>query len=101
MVILSLFIGLIIGGATVIFAIENTATMTVSFLTWHITAPTAFFVIASFAVGLTAAFLSLLPRLIAQEYEMRVVRREKRAIEGVAKSQSQTQEIPVVERAYA
>lgn len=52
-----LIFGLILGVVVVIFAIQNTESVTYTFLAWSVTAPRAFIVIVVFVFGLLAGWL--------------------------------------------
>jgi len=79
--LISLIVGIIMGGLTVLFALQNTAIVTVTFLTWQITAPLAILLLVCMLGGITLTLLVLLPFLIRDALAARTLRREKRALE--------------------
>ena len=52
-----LIIGIILGAVVIIFAIQNTESVTYTFLAWSVTAPRALVVIIVFIFGLLTGWL--------------------------------------------
>lgn len=52
-----LLIGIVLGVVVIVFAVQNTGTVTYTFLAWSITAPGALLVIAVFVSGLLCGWL--------------------------------------------
>ena len=52
-----MIIGIILGAVVIIFAIQNTETVTYNFIAWSVTAPRALVVIVVFVFGLLAGWL--------------------------------------------
>jgi uncharacterized integral membrane protein len=52
-----LIVGIILGAVVIIFAIQNTETVTYTFLAWSVTAPRALVVIIVFVFGLLTGWL--------------------------------------------
>lgn len=52
-----LIIGIIIGAVVIVFAVQNTDSVTYDFIAWSITAPRALVVIVVFVGGLLAGWL--------------------------------------------
>ena len=80
--IISLAIGMIIGATMVVFAFQNPAVVTVTFLQWQFTEPIAFLVLACTLSGIAISLLGLLPFAIHDEIIVRTTRRQKRALES-------------------
>ncbi len=79
---LFLFIlGLVLGAVSVIFALQNVTVVTVTFLAWQVTAPLAFILLGTMMCTVIVVLLMLLPSLIRDEFYVRAIKREKRAIE--------------------
>ncbi len=78
----SLLAGLIVGALGVIFAIQNVAVVTVTFLSWQITAPLAFVLLGSMAAGVVAALLFMLPSIMRDEALFSVIERQKSDLEN-------------------
>ncbi len=79
--LISLIVGILLGGVAVLFALQNTATITVVFLSWDITAPLSFLLLACLLGGIIATLLALIPFLFRDELAARNLRREKKTIE--------------------
>lgn len=79
--VISLIIGIILGGLTVLFALQNTAMITVGFLSYSFTAPLSFALLASMLGGIALTVLLLLPFVIRDEMLTRRIQREKRKLE--------------------
>ena len=80
--LLSLILGIILGATTVVFALQNVALVTVTFASWHVTAPLAVLMLGCMLLGIVFALLLLLPFLIRDEIKARRILQEKRAIEN-------------------
>jgi len=50
--ILYLFLIILLAGVTILFAVQNLQTITVSFLNWSVTLPIALVVIGAYALGM-------------------------------------------------
>ena len=75
---LFLIIGIVLGAAGLNFALQNTAPVTVSFFAWQFTAPLAFVILGSVAVGLVIAALMMVPRAVNEALDAYARRREAR-----------------------
>jgi len=76
-----MILGIVLGGLTVLFALQNTEFVTVSFLTSDITAPLSFVLLGTMLGGIAVMLLSLLPFVIRDEFATRRLRRDKKALE--------------------
>ncbi len=79
--IFSLILGVIVGGLSVIFALQNVTTVTVNFLQWEITASLALVLIGSILCGALVTLLILLPSVIRDQMYLSNLKREKRQVE--------------------
>jgi uncharacterized integral membrane protein len=68
--ILSLILGLILSLAALVFALQNTQPVRISFLVWHINGSLALLLIIFFFVGLLAGILVILPGRIRSTLAM-------------------------------
>ena len=75
--ILSLIGGLVLGALSVIFALQNVAVVTVTFLSWQITGPLAFILLGTLVSGGVISLLVLLPSVIRDEMLFSVLRSER------------------------
>ena len=76
-----LFLGAILGAATVIFAFQNVEVITVNLMTWQITAPLAFVLLGTLLCGILMTLLVLLPSLLRDEMYLKTIKRQKRELE--------------------
>ncbi|MBX9697853.1 MAG: LapA family protein [Acetobacteraceae bacterium] len=79
--ILSLLAGLILGALSVVFALQNVAVVTVSFLSWEITGPLAFILLGTLISGGVISLLVLLPSIIRDELNFSALQSRKDALE--------------------
>jgi putative membrane protein len=76
--ILSLLLGVILGAVSVIFALENITTVTVTLMTWQVSAPLALILIGSMLCGVIVTLLVLLPSVIRDELYLSTIKRQKK-----------------------
>ncbi|MBV9159328.1 MAG: LapA family protein [Candidatus Kaiserbacteria bacterium] len=62
--IISLIIGILLGGVSVLFVLQNFAVVTVTFLTWEFSASLALILLATLISGIVITLLVLLPSVI-------------------------------------
>jgi putative membrane protein len=79
--LLSLIVGIILGALAVIFAFQNVAVVTVSFLTWQITASLAIIILGTVLCGIILTLLFLLPSVIRDEIYLSTIKKQKREAE--------------------
>jgi uncharacterized integral membrane protein len=70
LMIISLILGLILSLAALVFALQNTQTVRISFLVWHVNGSLALLLIIFFFVGSLAGMLALLPGRIRSTLAM-------------------------------
>ncbi|MFM2330765.1 MAG: hypothetical protein RLZZ26_272 [Candidatus Parcubacteria bacterium] len=66
--IIFFILGLLLGGAAVVFALENVTIITVTFFQWQITGSLALILISAIAAGVFAALLLILPNSIGNYF---------------------------------
>ncbi len=76
--LLSIILGIIIGAASIVFAMANMAPVTVTFLDWHATAPLAIVLLNAVLCGIIITLLSMVPQAIRTALDAYAVRRELR-----------------------
>jgi uncharacterized integral membrane protein len=79
--LLSLIVGIILGAIAVIFAFQNVAVVTVTFLTWQITASLAIIILGTLLCGIVLTLLFLLPSVIRDEMYVAALKKQKRETE--------------------
>jgi uncharacterized membrane protein YciS (DUF1049 family) len=78
---LLIFLALLIAIAIVLFALQNSAIVTVSFLLFHYNGSLALILVLVFASGLLAGILISLPSLLRKNAEVREQKRRVRQLE--------------------
>lgn len=82
MIMIILFIlGLILGAVSVAFTLQNTAVITVNFLSWQLTGSLALILSLAIASGILIAFLLTLPESISNYLRYRRVMKENKRLE--------------------
>jgi putative membrane protein len=87
-----LILALVIALIAVIFALQNTASIAVSFLFWKFTGSLALVLIISLAAGVLITLLALSPGLLRGRLSMRKLRKQLIEVEGDLKAQKQSLE---------
>lgn len=77
---LSLIFGLLLGAVSVIFALQNVFTVTVTFLAWNITASLALLIVASILIGIIVATLFTLPKSIKDTFAVSKLLKENKKL---------------------
>jgi putative membrane protein len=80
-------LALLIVVAIVLFASQNSAVVTVSFLSFHYTGSLAFILVVVFTLGLLAGILTSIPSLLRRYSDLREQKRRVRQLEeSIARS---------------
>jgi putative membrane protein len=76
------FLALIIAVIAVIFALQNTLVVTVSFLFWKFTGSLALVLLMALAAGALVSFLASLPALVRSQWSQRSLRKRAAELES-------------------
>ena len=79
---LSIVLALLIAIAIVLFALQNSAVVTVSFLSFHYSGSLALILVVLFTLGLLAGLLISLPSLIRKSLDLREHRKKVKQFES-------------------
>lgn len=79
--IISLILGLIVGAASVIFALQNIFPVTVVFLAWEVTASLAVLIALSILVGIILCALLSIPESISNALEISRLKKENKKLQ--------------------
>ena len=79
--IFSLVVGILLGALSVIFALQNVAMVTITFMAWNVTAPLALVLLGSMLSGVIITLLVSLPSLIRDDMYVSVLRKQKKELE--------------------
>ncbi|HEY1037007.1 MAG TPA: LapA family protein [Candidatus Paceibacterota bacterium] len=76
-----LIIGLILGALTVVFALQNTAAVGVTFLAWQIEGSLALILMLAVLIGIIIFMMFSLPELIRTHFEFVALQKKAEALE--------------------
>lgn len=77
---LYLIFGFILGAGTLVFALQNTAIVTLSFLGWQFESSLALVIIIAAAAGVLMGILSALPSIIGSSFHIRALKKDNKAL---------------------
>jgi putative membrane protein len=99
--ILSLILGFALGAAAVLFALQNTEVVALTFMGWQFESSLALLVLVSLAVGMLISILASLPSAVAAKFrEMRLRSENRKLAEEVnmhRQAQASAPEVVVVQ----
>ena len=78
---LSLIAGIVLGGLTVLFALQNVDYVTITFFAWQTTIPLAVVLMTALFSGIAVALLVLAPSLIRDQLRLNEIKQDKREVE--------------------
>ncbi|MBC7836807.1 LapA family protein [Acetobacteraceae bacterium] len=81
MLIIFLILGVLLGGASVVFILQNITPVTVSFFSWQIEGSLATILFLALASGILMSMLLLFPSFIRDEFRLSKLRRENKRLE--------------------
>lgn len=90
-----LILGALLGAFAVVFAIDNSALVTVNILSWSFTAPLAFVLVSAAVLGVVVALIALIPEAVRTSLDEYATRREQRKAEAAAYEESLRRETVV------
>jgi uncharacterized integral membrane protein len=79
--VIFLIIGILVGAITVIFALQNIVTITVSFLAWKLTGSLALVLILAVIAGLVISTLFALPGIIRSHFQITALKKQVKKLE--------------------
>lgn len=94
--IISLFLGLILGAVSIIFILQNTTVITINFLNYHLASSLALVILGSMLMGLLIALVFSIPEVIRNHMRFRNLRKQNKDLEtslADVKSKVKTSEI--------
>lgn len=78
--ILSLFVGFVLGAAALLFAIQNTAVVALTFLGWQFTSSLAVVVLASVVMGILISILATLPAALSSSFRIMGLKKQNKSL---------------------
>ena len=95
--ILSLILGFLLGAAALLFAIQNTDVVALTFLGWSFESSLALLTLITFAAGITVALLVSLPSAIRDGLRIMGLKRENKKLADELASQRTEATVVTVE----
>ena len=86
----TLILGAVLGAFAVVFAMDNSALITVHLLAWEVTAPLAIILISATVLGILVVLVAMIPQAIRNMMDDYAVRREKRKAERLVLATEQS-----------
>ena len=79
--IIFLIIGLLVGGAAVVFALQNVTTVAVTFFSWQFEGTLALIVLLSLAAGVLVSLLLSLPGMVKKSFQISSLKKRTHTLE--------------------
>lgn len=79
--ILSLILGFLLGAAALLFALQNTDVVALSFLGWQFESSLALLILIAFAAGIIVSLLVSIPSAVKDSLKIMSVKKENRRLE--------------------
>ncbi len=78
--ILSLFVGFVLGVAALLFALQNTEVVALSFMGWQFTSSLAVVVLASLGMGILISILAMLPSTLRDSFSIMGLKKQNKKL---------------------
>lgn len=89
--ILSLILGFLLGVAALLFALQNTAVVELSFMGWQFESSLALLILMAFAAGIIVSLLVSIPSAVKDSFRIMSLKKEnKKLVDEVNESRRQT-----------
>lgn len=79
--IFSLVVGILLGALSVLFVVQNTGVVTITFLDWQIVSSLPVVLFLAIIGGIVMTLLVLLPSVIRGDFYLSTIKKEKRQLE--------------------
>lgn len=89
--ILSLFVGFVLGGAALLFALQNTQTAALTFMGWQFESSLAVLIIVAVISGILISILATLPSALNASFKIMSLKKENKRLVGEIESQQEAQ----------
>lgn len=87
--ILPLILGFLLGAAAILFALQNTAVVALSFLGWQFESSLALLILMAFAMGVTVSLLVSIPSAVKDSLRIMGLKKENKVLtEKLTKEQN-------------
>ncbi|MEK7201453.1 MAG: LapA family protein [Patescibacteria group bacterium] len=88
--ILSLFIGFILGAGALLFALQNTDIVALTFMGWQFSTSLAILVLASVIVGVLISILAYIPSALSASFRIMGLKKQNKHLVQELEAQRQT-----------
>lgn len=99
MTILSLLLGFLLGAAALLFALQNTEVVALSFLGWQFESSLALLVLAALTTGVVISILASIPSLIGSSLRIMSLKKENRRLAEEVERQREANVVVIDDRA--
>lgn len=89
--ILSLFIGFILGAGALLFALQNTDIVALTFLGWQFSTSLAILVLASVIVGVLISILAYIPSALSASFRIMGLKKQNKSLVQEVEAHRQAQ----------
>ncbi|HEY4509278.1 MAG TPA: LapA family protein [Candidatus Paceibacterota bacterium] len=87
--IILLILGILLGGAAVVFALQNTTAITVTFFAWQLGGSLSTIIILAILSGVVASLLIVLPESVSNYFRYRKLKKENVKLEELLRKQKE------------
>lgn len=78
--ILPLILGFLLGASAIVFALQNTAIVALSFLGWQFESSLALLILMAFAAGVTVSLLVSIPSAVKDSFRIRGLKNDNKKL---------------------
>lgn len=96
--ILSLLVGFVLGAATLLFALQNTEVVALSFMGYAFESSLALLVLTSVGVGIVISILAFIPSAIARSFRIMGLKKENKMLAEKVEEQAASQIVTTMNR---
>lgn len=95
--ILSLILGFLLGAAALLFALQNTAVVALSFMGWQFESSLALLILMAFAAGVVVSLLVSIPSAVKDSFRIMSLKKEnKKLVDEVNEHRQASQTVVAV-----
>jgi uncharacterized integral membrane protein len=87
-----LSVGFVLGAAAIVFALQNTQVVALTFLGWQFESSLALLVLVSLGIGVLISLLASLPSLLGASFKIMMLERQNRKLVQEAEERQQEQQ---------
>lgn len=95
--IISLILGFLLGVAALLFALQNTAVVSLTFLGWQFESSLALLILIAFAVGIIVSLLISIPSAVKDGFRLMSLKKENKRLAEELNAVRASQPVAVVE----